>query len=315
MDTVDRNLALEFVRVTEAAAIEAAHWLGKGDKIAADKAAVDAMRSRFNLVDFNGEIVIGEGEKDEAPMLYIGEKVGSGRGPQVDIAVDPLEGTTLVAKGQPNAISVLAAGPKGSLLRAPGTYMDQIAVGPAARGLIDIRAPIKKNVREVARALKKNIEDVTVVLLDRERHKQMIEDLRKIGCRLLLIDHGTVGAGLAAAMPESEVDMMVGIGGAPEGVITAAGIKCLGGDFQGILKPHDEKTTEQAKIMGIDVGHVFTMDEIARGNEFQFVATGVSTGPFLRGVQFMGATARTHSVVMRKHSGTMRYITTVHPHG
>ena len=315
MEKTERNLALEFIRVTEAAAIEAAHWLGKGDKKSADKAAVDAMRSRFNQIDISGEIVIGEGDKDEAPMLYIGEKVGTGNGPKVDIAVDPLEGTTLVAKGQSNAISVLASGPRGTLLKAPGTYMDQIVVGAAAKGAIDIMAPVKKNVREVAHALNKSVEDLTVVVLERDRHKELIDQLRKIGCRIWLIDHGSVAAGLASAFVESEVDMLMGICGAPEGVITAAGVKCLGGDFQGVLKPHEQKYIDQARDMGItDLHKVFKLDDLAKGNELQFVATGVSTGPFLKGVMFGNGKATTHSVVMRKSSGTIRYITTVHQH-
>ncbi|MBI4152985.1 class II fructose-bisphosphatase [Candidatus Woesearchaeota archaeon] len=307
------NLALEFVRVTEAAAIAAAHWLGKGDKKAADKAAVDAMRSRFNAVDFDGEVVIGEGEKDEAPMLYSGEKIGTGKGEAVDIAVDPLEGTELVAKGKPNAISVLAAGAKGSLLKAPGSYMDQIAVGQEARGMIDITKPLRENVKNVAAALNKSVKDVAVVLLERDRHKMIIDELRKIGCRVFLIEHGTVAAGLATAIGGSGIDMMVGIGGAPEGVITAAGLKCLGGDFQGLLKPHEEKYAQQARAMGItDLGHVFTMEELAKGEELQFVATGVSAGPFLKGITLAHDNVTSHSVIMRKSTGTIRYITTTH---
>lgn len=312
---MERNLALEFVRVTEAAAIAAAHWLGKGDKKAADKAAVDAMRTRFNVVDFEGEVVIGEGDKDEAPMLYIGERIGTGKGARIDIAVDPLEGTELVAKGRPNAISVLAAGAKGSLLKAPGSYMNQIAVGAAAQGAVDITAPLKKNVKNVAAALGKSVQDVTVVLLERDRHKPIIDELRKIGCRIYLIEHGTVAAGLATAIEGSGIDMMVGIGGAPEGVITAAGLKCLGGDFQGILKPHEQKYIEQAQAMGIsDLNHVFMIDELAKGEELQFVATGVSSGPFLHGVLFGKRNMTTHSIVMRKKSGTVRFLTTIHKH-
>lgn len=310
---MERNLALEFVRVTEAAAIAASHWLGKGDKKAADRAAVDAMRSRFNSVDFDGEVVIGEGDKDEAPMLYIGEKIGTKKGPLIDIAVDPLEGTELVAKGRPNAITVLAAGPKGSLLKAPGTYMDQIAVGPGARGVIDITASLAQNVANVAAALKKDIKDLTVVLLERDRHKGIIEELRKIGCRIVLIDHGTIAAGLATAIPDSGIDMMVGSGGAPEGVITAVGLKCVGGDFQGVLKPHEPKYFEQARAMGItDINHVFMIEELARGDELQFVATGVSSGPFLEGVVFGEGKATTHSIVMRKKSETVRFLKTIH---
>ena len=312
---MEHNLALEFVRVTEAAAIAAAHWLGKGDKKAADKAAVDAMRSRFNSVDFDGEVVIGEGDKDEAPMLYIGEKIGTRKGPAIDIAVDPLEGTELVAKGRANAIAVLAAGPKGSLLKAPGTYMDQIAVGPQAKGTIDITSPLKENVGRVARALHKSMSDVTVVVLERDRHKSIIDELRKIGCRIVLIEHGTVAAGLATAIPGSGIDMMVGWGGAPEGVITAAGLKCLGGDFQGVLKPHEERYLKQAAAMGItDLNHVFTIDELAHGDQLQFVATGVSSGPFLKGVIFGDGIVTTHSIVMRKRSGTTRFLTTIHRH-
>ena len=307
------NLTLEFVRVTEAAAIAAAHWLGKGDKKAADKAAVDAMRNHFNKVDFNGEVVIGEGEKDEAPMLYSGEKIGTGKGEAVDIAVDPLEGTELVAKGRPNAISVLAAGARGSLLRAPGTYMDQIAVGKAAKGTVDITKPLRENVKNVAVALNKSVKDVAVVLLERDRHKIIIDELRKIGCRIYLIEHGTVIAGLATGLKGSGIDMMMGIGGAPEAVITAAGLKCLGGDFQGVLKPHEQKYVEQAQAMGInDLEHVFMIDELAKGEELQFVATGVSSGPFLQGVVFGKRNMTTHSIVMQKKSGTVHFLKTVH---
>ncbi|MBI4153121.1 class II fructose-bisphosphatase [Candidatus Woesearchaeota archaeon] len=307
------NLALEFVRVTEAAAIAAADWLGKGDKKAADKAAVDAMRSHFNTLNFNGEVVVGEGEKDEAPMLYSGEKIGTGRGEAVDIAVDPLEGTELVAKGRQNAISVLAAGTKGSLLKTPGSYMDQIAVGREARGAVDITKPLRENVKIVAAALNKNVKDVTVVLLERDRHKIIIDELRKIGCRVFLIEHGTVAAGLATAIEGSGIDMMIGVGGAPEGVITAAGLKCLGGDFQGVLKPHEAKYVAQAHAMGIDnLDHVFGIDELAKGDELQFVATGVSSGSFLQGVMFHGKNLTTHSIVMQKKSGTVRFLKTVH---
>jgi fructose-1,6-bisphosphatase II len=314
--SMGRDLALEFVRVTEAAAIQAAQWLGKGDEKAADKAAVDAMRTRFNQMRFTGEVVIGEGDKDNSPLLHIGEKLGTGDGTIVDIAVDPLEGTSLVAKGQPSAISVLAAGPKGSLLRAPGTYMDQIAVGKAARGVIDINASLKKNVRDVAAALNKYVEEVTVVLLERERHSRIVKELREIGCRIWMIDHGTIAAGLASAFPNNEVDMMVGVGGAPEGVITAVGIKCLDGDFQALLRPHNEQFAEQARQMGfVDLDRVLTMENLAKGEELQFVATGVSTGPFLKGVIFSEKNATTYSVVMRKKSGTIRFIKAIHQHG
>src|SRR3989338_4029815 len=271
------------------------------------------MRSCLNFIDIDGTVVIGEGDKDEAPLLYIGEQLGTKKGPKIDIAVDPLEGTELVAKGRGNAITVLAAGPKGSLLHAPCTYMDQIAVGAAAKGAIDITAPLKKNIRDIAAALNKSINDIAVAILERDRHRQLIKELRALGCRLLLLEHGTVAAGLAAATPENEIDVMLGIGGAPEAVITAAGVKCLGGDFQGILKPHEEKYAQQARAMGIrDLNHIFTIGELAKGDELQFVATGVSSGPFLQGVIFREKAAITHSAVMRRKSGTVRYITAAH---
>ena len=310
---MDRNLALEFVRVTEAAAISCAEWFGKGDKIAADKAAVDSMRERFNYVDFKGEVVIGEGDKDEAPLLYIGEKIGTGNGPEMDIAVDPLEGTSLTAKGKPNAISVLAAGPKGTLLKAPGTYMDQIAVGPRAKGVVDITKSVKENVKAVANALNKDIKETTVVVMDRDRHKQLIDDLRKVGCRIAFIEHGSVTAGLAPGFTDSGIDMMMSVCGSPEGVITAAGLKCLGGDFQGVLKPHNEEFKQQAIDMGFtDLDKVFTMDELAKGDKVSFAATGVSDGPFLKGVHYTSYGAATESLVIRAKSGTVRFIETYH---
>ena len=309
---MDRNLALEFVRITEAAAISCAGWMGKGDKIKADKAAVDAMRNRFNYVDFKGRVVIGEGEKDEAPMLYIGEELGTGEGPEMDIAVDPLECTDNLAKGKPNAISVLAAGPKGSLLNAPGSYMDQLAVGPAAKGAIDIKAPIKNNLKNIAKALKKDISEITVIILERERHNEMIKQIREAGARIRLIDHGTVSAGIAPAMPNSGIDVMMGIGGAPEGVITAAALKCVGGEIQGILKPHKEEFKKQAEERGLDIGKVYHTNDLAKGDNLVFAATGISDGPLLKGVVFTKYGWLTHSLVMRSKSGTIRYIETHH---
>lgn len=309
---MDRNLALEFVRVTEAAAIACSHWMGRGDKIKADQAAVDAMRSRFNVVDFDGEVVIGEGEKDEAPLLYIGEKVGTKKGMKVDIAVDPLECTTNLACGRPNAISVLAVGPKGTLLKAPGTYMDQLAVGPKAKGAIDIRKSIKTNLHNVAKALEKDIDDVTVIILDRPRHEKMIKEIRDTGARIRLIDHGTISAGVATAMDDSGIDVMMGIGGAPEAVITAAALKCIGGEIQTILKPHNDKFMKQAKEMKIDLDKVFTTDDLVKGDECMFVATGISDGPLLQGVVFQGHSIRTHSIVMRGKTGTIRFIEARH---
>lgn len=310
---MDRNLALEFVRVTEAAAISCAHWLGKGDKNAADKAAVDAMRERFNYVDFDGIVVIGEGEKDEAPMLYIGEKIGTGKGPKIDIAIDPLECTSNLANGKPNAISVLAAGERGSLLKAPGTYMDQISVGKKAVGSIDINASVKENIKNIASALDKDIKDVTVMILDRPRHAEVIKQIRQVGARIKLIEHGTISAGIAPCVEDSGIDVMLGIGGAPEAVITAAALKCLGGDMQAVLKPHEEKYKLQALQMGIkDLDKVFYLNDLAKGNNVMFAATGVSDGPLLRGVRFTSSGAVTHSVVMRAASGTVRWIEARH---
>ena len=309
---MDRNLALEFVRITEAAAISCARWMGKADKIKADKAAVDSMRKRFNYVDFKGKVVIGEGEKDEAPMLYIGEQLGTGNGPEMDIAIDPLECTDNLAKGRPNAISVLAAGPKGSLLNAPGSYMDQLAVGPAAKGVIDIKAPIKKNLQNIATALNKDIDELTVIILERDRHNDIIKQIRRAGARIRLIDHGTISAGIASAIPDSGIDVMMGIGGAPEGVITAVALKCIGGEIQGILKPHTEEFRQQAIDRGLDLDKVYKTNDLAKGDYLVFAATGVSDGPLLKGVVFTKYGQLTHSLVMRSKSGTIRYIETHH---
>lgn len=309
---MERNLALEFVRITEAAAISCAPWMGKGDKIKADKAAVDAMRQRFNYVDFKGKVVIGEGEKDEAPMLFVGEELGTGKGHEMDIAVDPLECTSNLANGKPNAISVLAAGPKGSLLNAPGSYMDQLAVGPEAKGVIDIKAPVKENLKNIANALGKDIEDITVAILDRPRHKEMIKQIREAGSRIRLIDHGTVSAGIAPAMPDSGIDVMMGTGGAPEGVITAVALKCVNGNIQGMLKPHNEEFKQQAKERNLDLDKVYKIDDLAKGDNLVFAATGVSDGPLLKGVLFKKYGFLTHSLVMRSKSGTIRYVEAHH---
>ncbi len=309
---MDRNLALEFVRVTEAAAISCSKHMGCGDKLLADKAAVDAMRSRFNSVDFKGEVVIGEGEKDKAPLLYTGEQIGTGTGLEIDIAVDPLECTSNLAKGKENSISVLAAGPKGTLLKTPGTYMDQLCVGNKAKGVIDIKAPISENIQNVAKALNKEVSEITVCILDRERHKEIIKDIRSAGARIKLIEHGTVSAGIAAAVEESGIDIMAGTGGAPEAVITAAAIHCLGGDMQAMLKPHNEKTMFEAKEMGLDLEKVFEINDLAKNDRLMFVATGVSDGPLLKGVRFMSDKIETHSVVMRSKTKTIRHITAQH---
>lgn len=314
---MDRNLALEFIRVTEAAAIAASHWLGRGDKEAADKSAVEAMRSRLNDIEFRGTVVIGEGEKDEAPMLYIGEKVGrqiAGNQtlPEFDIAVDPLEGTTLAAHGKPGAIAVIAFGPKGTLLDPPGTYMDQLTVGPEGKGLIDITAPLEENIKKVAQACQKKPNEMTIAILDRDRNLHYIEAARNIGSRVVLFEHGTVSHGLAPAISTWEIDMMAGIGGAPEAVITAAGIKALGGDMQAVLKPHSDEFLKQAIARGMgDLNKVYKLNDLVR-DQTLFVATGVSTSPILKGVNFGKDYITTHSVMMRSKSGTVRFIEARH---
>ncbi len=309
---MDRNLALDFVRATEAAAIASARWMGRGDNHAADHAAVEAMRGVFSSVPIKGKVVIGEGERDEAPMLYIGEEVGSG-GPEIDIAVDPLEGTNITARGGYNSISVLAAAPRGMLLHAPDTYMDKIAVGPQAEGAIDLDASVSENIQAVADKLDKKCDDITVVVLDRERHAQLIKDIRACGARIQLISDGDIAGGLATALPDSELDMLMGIGAAPEGVITAAGLKTLGGEIQGRLHFRNEEEKARAKKMGIsDPGRKFSTDDMAKGNDLLFAATGVTTGAFLRGVRFTAHGAVTHSIVMRSKSRTVRYVEAVH---
>ncbi|MFO7246553.1 MAG: class II fructose-bisphosphatase [Thermaerobacter sp.] len=309
---MERELALEFVRITEAAAIAAARWMGRGDKEAADQAAVDAMRALFDTVDIRGTVVIGEGEMDEAPMLYIGEQVGTGRGPEVDVAVDPLEGTNLVAKGLPNAIAVLAVAPRGCLLHAPDIYMDKIAVGPAAAGQVDLDAPVAENLKAVARALGKRVEDVTVIILDRPRHADIIRQVREAGARIRLISDGDVSAAIATALPDTGIDLMLGIGGAPEGVLAAAALRCLGGELQGRLHPTDDAERERAEAMVGDVRRKLMLDDLVCGDDVMFAATGITAGDMLRGVRFTGDGAYTHSLVMRARTGTVRFIEALH---
>ncbi len=309
---MNRNLALEFIRVTEMAAISSARWMGRGDEKAADQAAVDAMRSMLDSVECNATVVIGEGERDEAPMLYIGEKVGTGIGPDLDIALDPLEGTTICARGGVNAIAVIAIAEKGNLLNAPDTYMQKIAVGPEAAGLVNIKESATENLKRVAEAKKCRLQDLTAVILDRPRHKELIEEVRNSGARIQLIGDGDVSAAIATANPNSGVDILFGIGGAPEGVIAAAALRCVGGDFQGILKPRNEEEIERARKMGIeDINKVFQIHELAAGN-VMFAATGVTDGTFLDGVKFKSWGATTHSIVMRSESGTVRHIRAEH---
>jgi fructose-1,6-bisphosphatase II len=310
---MERELALEFVRVTEAAALAAGRLMGRGDKEAADQAAVDAMRSVFDTVHINGTVVIGEGEMDEAPMLYIGEKVGTGSEPEVDVAVDPLEGTNLVAKGLPNALSVVAVAPRGCLLHAPDIYMDKIAVGPRAKGCIDLDAPVEENLRKVASALDKNVEDVTAIILDRPRHERIIAEIRRAGARVKLISDGDVSAAIATAIEGSGVDILFGIGGAPEGVIAAVALKCLGGELQGRLKPDGEEELERVYGMGLDdPDKLLLLDDLVKSEDIFFAATGITDGDMLRGVRYEGETAQTHSLVMRGLTRTIRNINATH---
>lgn len=310
---MDRNLALEFVRVTEAAAIEAAKWIGKGDKNAADQAAVDAMRSRFNTIQFSAIVVIGEGSKDEAPMLYTGEKVGKGNGPLMDLAVDPLECTDSVAYGRYNALSVIVSGANKSLLHAPDTYMEKLAVGKEGSRVIDLDAPVKTNIQKVAKALGKTVDEVTVVILDRERHKKLISDVREAGARVRLITDGDVAGGLATCLPESGIDLLMGSGGSTEAVLAAAPIKILGGQMLCRLKPRNDKDLEEIYKLGIkNIDKIFTAEDLAKGKQLTFTATGVIDGPLLEGVRFKKDRIITHSLVIRGISGTIRYISTHH---
>lgn len=313
---MDRDLALSLVRVTEIAALASGRYMGRGDEKGADQAAVDGMRAAFSLVNTKGKVVIGEGELDEAPMLYIGEEIGKGMDIEADIAVDPVEGTTLVAKGLPNAISVIAMAPKGCLLNAPDTYMKKIAVGPKAAGKIEIDATIEENLNNVAKALNKNISDLTVIIQDRERHKEIIEEVRRVGARIKLFSEGDVAAAIATAFEDTGVDILMGIGGAPEGVIAAAALKCMGGDFQGKLYPMSEKERIRCANMGWTedkLDKLLTMDDLAKGNDIFFAATGISDGDLLKGVVYYGDNlAKTHSVVMRSKTGTIRFVEARH---
>jgi fructose-1,6-bisphosphatase II len=309
---MDRNLALEFVRVTEAAAIASARLMGRGDRDGADQAAVDAMRKALNSMHMDGTVVIGEGERDEAPMLYIGEKVGDGHGPKIDIALDPLEGTNLCATGAPNSIAVLAAAEDGNFLHAPDTYMDKIAVGPGAIGAIDITKSPTENLLSVAKMKKCEVSDLTVVILERTRHEDLINEVRKSGARIKLITDGDVSAAIATCFSEAGVDMLMGIGGAPEGVIAAAALRCVGGDMQGRLKFRNEEEKVRASKMGIeDFDKVYSLTELA-SNQVMFSMTGVTNGDFLKGVHFRGGGCTTQSVIMRSKTRTSRYITTEH---
>jgi fructose-1,6-bisphosphatase II len=309
----DRNLALELVRVTESAAMGAARWVGRGDKIAADQAAVDAMRLMLDTVAMQGVVVIGEGEKDEAPMLFNGEQVGSGAGSEVDVAVDPLEGTRLTALGQPNAIAVIAVAERGTMF-FPGAavYMDKIAVGPEGADAIDIEAPPAENVRRVAKAKGVEPEDISVVVLDRDRHQALIAELREVGAKVRLITDGDVAPAIAAARVQSSVDLLMGIGGTPEGVISAAAIKCLGGAMQGKLWPRNDEERQGLVEAGFDLDRVLTTDDLVAGEDVFVAATGVTDGALLDGVRYTPGGAVTESIVMRSRSGTVRRIEAYH---
>ncbi|HXV94474.1 MAG TPA: class II fructose-bisphosphatase [Pseudonocardia sp.] len=309
----DRNLAMELVRVTEAAAMAAGRWVGRGDKNGGDGAAVDAMRQLICTVSMQGVVVIGEGEKDEAPMLFNGERVGDGTGPECDVAVDPIDGTTLMAKGMPNALAVLAVAERGAMYDPSAVfYMEKLAVGPEAADVIDITAPVGENIRRVAKAKGIDVADVTVCILDRPRHEALVKEIRRTGARIRFISDGDVAGAISAARPTTGVDLLVGIGGTPEGVIAAAALKCMGGAIQGRLWPRDEEEREKAVGAGHDLDRVLTTDELVRGDNVFFCATGVTDGDLLRGVHYRAGGCTTQSIVMRSKSGTVRMIDGYH---
>jgi len=313
-DRPDRNLAMELVRVTEAAALAAGRWVGRGDKIAADQAAVDAMRLMIDSVSMDGVVVIGEGEKDEAPMLFNGESVGNGQGPGCDVAVDPIDGTRLTAVGQPNALAVIALAARGSMF-FPGAavYMEKVATGPEAADAIDITAPPEENVRLVAKAKGVRPEEIGVVILDRDRHAEMIQRVREVGARVFLITDGDVAGAISAATSRrSGIDLLLGIGGTPEGVVAAAALKCLGGAIQGRLSPRNDEERQKLLDDGFDLERVLLTDDLVAGNDVFFAATGVTDGSLLQGVRYTGEGATTYSMVMRSRSGTVRYVEAEH---
>ena len=305
----DRNLALELVRVTEAAAMAAARWVGFGDKNGADGAAVNAMRHLVQSVSMHGVVVIGEGEKDDAPMLFNGEHIGDGSGPEVDVAVDPIDGTTLCAKGMPNALSVLAVSERGTMFDPSAVfYMEKLVTGAAAADVVDINAPIADNLAKIAKAKSERIEDLTVIILDRPRHEGLVTEIRQAGARIKFITDGDVAGAVMAAREGTGIDLLVGIGGTPEGVITACAMKCMGGTIQGKLWPKDAEERQRALDAGHDLDRVLLTDDLVTGDNVFFVATGVTDGEMLEGVRFRGGTATTHSIVMRSKSGTIREV-------
>ncbi|GGM69129.1 fructose-1,6-bisphosphatase [Longimycelium tulufanense] len=309
----DRNLALELVRVTEAAAMAAGRWVGRGDKIGGDQAAVDAMRKLISSVSMHGVVVIGEGEKDEAPMLYNGEEVGRGDGPECDVAVDPIDGTTLMSKGMPNALAVLAVTERGAMFDPSAVfYMEKIAVGPEAADVIDLAAPVGDNIRRVAKAKNTEVSDVTVCILDRPRHEDLVRQVRRAGARIRFISDGDVAGAISAARPGTGVDMLLGIGGTPEGIIAACAMKCMGGALQGRLWPKDEAERRKALDAGHDLDRVLTTTDLVRGDNVFFCATGITDGDLLRGVHYRSGGCTTQSIVMRSKSGTVRLIDGYH---
>jgi fructose-1,6-bisphosphatase II len=313
MNAPERNLAMELVRVTESAALAASRWVGRGDKLGADGAAVDAMRTVLATVSMDGIVVIGEGEKDEAPMLYNGEKVGDGSAPQVDVAVDPIDGTTLTAQGKTNALAVIAVADRGSMFDpGPSFYMQKIAVGPECVGAIDITASVTQNLRWIAKSKREEVRDLTVVILDRPRHADLIAEIRASGCRIRLITDGDVYGSVATCWPDAGVDALFGIGGTPEAVISAAASKAMGGELQTRLAPQSDAEREAVLAAGYDLGRVLTQDDLINSDNCFFAATGLTDGALLRGVRFGRDGARTQSLVMRSRSGTVRMIDATH---
>jgi fructose-1,6-bisphosphatase II len=311
---MDRNLAFELCRVTEAAAMAAARWMGRGDKNGADQAAVTAMRNTLSNVDMDGIVVIGEGEKDEAPMLYIGERVGNRQKPEVDVAVDPIDGTTLLSKGLPNALAVVAIAGRGSMYYPPGiVYMEKLAVGPVGRGVVSLDVPVAENIRNLAKARKCAPDDLTVCVLDRPRHEDLIRQVRDAGARIMLISDGDVAGALMAAMEDyTGVDMLMGVGGSPEAVLAAAAMTCLGGEIQCRLWPRNEAEAEQARANGLGLDRVMHTQDLVRDDDVSLALTGITHGELVDGVRFLSKGARTHTLVMRSRSGTVRRIESEH---
>jgi fructose-1,6-bisphosphatase II len=310
---LDRNLAFELARVTEAAALASARWMGKGDKVAADQAAVNAMRFALGNVDMDGIVVIGEGEKDEAPMLYIGEEIGNGMPPRVDIAVDPVDGTTLLSKGLPNAVAVVALAERGTMYYPPGiVYMEKLAVGPIGKGKVSLELSVAENVQIMADAKGVDPDDLTVVVLDRPRHEKLIAEIREAGARIKLISDGDIAGGIMPALEETGIDLLMGIGGSPEAVTTACALKCLGGDIQCKLWPRNDGEREQAERLGLALDTVLTIDDLVKGDDVFFSLTGVTNGELVKGVRYFQRGARTETLAMRSRSGTVRRIESEH---